>query len=462
MLTFSPEAEVLKLTLSTSYRRHAMLSLTKSRLSADKAGLAGKLFLHTLFFFLLTTQICFGQWYPQNSGTTKNLNAVQFVDENIGWAVGDSGLILKTSDAGASWISVISGTTENLNDIQIVNSDIGWIAGGTWHGSYPHFSAVILKTIDGGSNWSQQMVDTTYRLNAVSFIDDNIGWSVGERDYGIPGKILKTTNGGNNWISQSCQGTNGLFSVHFVDSNTGWAVGNDDLHKTTDGGVNWAILHPFWYLNSIFFRDSNTGWAVGFNNLPPRPEAAILKTMDGGTVWSSLDFGASLSLIAVHFSDDYTGWVVGFPGAIYKTTDEGDNWISQISGVSNTLRSVFVTDSNTAWVVGEYGTILHTTNGGVSSVDNETIQPTDFILSQNFPNPFNSATAIQYLIPQRRNVTLKVYDILGNEVASLVSEEKDQGVYTVNFAANNLASGLYFYQLKAGSFVETKKMILLR
>jgi len=88
--------------------------------------------------------------------------------------------------------------------------------------------------------------------------------------------------------------------------------------------------------------------------------------------------------------------------------------------------------------------------------------PNDFYISQNYPNPFNSATAIQYSIPQRSNVTLKVYDILGNEVSTLVNEENEQGVYTVNFDANNLASGLYLYRIQAGTFIATKKMILLK
>jgi len=85
-----------------------------------------------------------------------------------------------------------------------------------------------------------------------------------------------------------------------------------------------------------------------------------------------------------------------------------------------------------------------------------------FNLYQNFPNPFNSATVIKYSIPQRSNVTLKIYDILGNEVSTLVYEEKGRGVYTVNFNANNLASGLYLYRIQAGSFIDTKKMILLK
>jgi hypothetical protein len=83
-------------------------------------------------------------------------------------------------------------------------------------------------------------------------------------------------------------------------------------------------------------------------------------------------------------------------------------------------------------------------------------------LLQNYPNPFNPSTAIRYSLPTSEFVTVKVYDILGNEVTTLVNEEKERGVYTVNFDASQLASGLYLYRLQAGSFVVTKKMILLR
>ena len=88
--------------------------------------------------------------------------------------------------------------------------------------------------------------------------------------------------------------------------------------------------------------------------------------------------------------------------------------------------------------------------------------PLKFILFQNYPNPFNLSTNIAYQIPERGNVSLKVYDMLGKEVTTLVEEYKDEGRYETNFAAGNLASGIYFYKLQAGSFVETKKMVLMK
>jgi len=102
--------------------------------------------------------------------------------------------------------------------------------------------------------------------------------------------------------------------------------------------------------------------------------------------------------------------------------------------------------------------------GGVNSIDSETEIdiPKVFALDQNYPNPFNPTTIIQYSIPQRSNVTLKVYDVLGNEVVTLVNEEKDRGVYSINFDAPTLASGIYLYSLQSGSFVETKKLMFIK
>jgi hypothetical protein len=88
--------------------------------------------------------------------------------------------------------------------------------------------------------------------------------------------------------------------------------------------------------------------------------------------------------------------------------------------------------------------------------------PNNFILSQNFPNPFNPATTISYSIPQMGFVTIKVFDVLGNEIATLVNEQKAVGDYKINFNANKYASGVYFYQLKTHNIVLTKKMVLLR
>ena len=98
----------------------------------------------------------------------------------------------------------------------------------------------------------------------------------------------------------------------------------------------------------------------------------------------------------------------------------------------------------------------------VLTVDGDNDKPQDFVLMQVYPNPFNPSTTICYELPARGNVTLRVYNLLGQEVAKLVNKEQDPGTYRVQFDGTDLASGVYFYRMRAGDFLDTKKLLLLK
>jgi len=114
--------------------------------------------------------------------------------------------------------------------------------------------------------------------------------------------------------------------------------------------------------------------------------------------------------------------------------------------------------------------IYRTVNPITDVEDNLAVTPEDFNFAQNYPNPFNPSTTISYSIPNSSFVTIKVFDVLGNEIAQLVNEEKSVGVYEITFDASGLSTGTYFYQVQAigtssgagRSFVETRKMILIK
>jgi len=126
----------------------------------------------------------------------------------------------------------------------------------------------------------------------------------------------------------------------------------------------------------------------------------------------------------------------------------------------DTLRFVFTFMDGNVYSFSK--TIPISGEGHPSDVEDDEVLPKEFSLSQNYPNPFNPSTSIHYAIGSREFVTLKIYDVLGNEVAVFVNEEKSSGSYEINFDANKLASGVYYYQLKAGDFIQTKKMIYLK
>jgi len=312
-------------------------------------------------------------------------------------------------------------------------------------------------------------------FSSVYFIDEQIGFASGVHiELNTYGTVFRTTNGGEDWFRKlSLYGSEILWSVYFLNQNLGWVAGQyGKIQKTTDGGSHWIEqnVDDSYDLRSVFFVDENNGWVVGKLNWP----GLALHTTNGGLNWSpiSLDSVSFTYLYDVQFIDVNKGWIVGAEGKIFKTTDGGSSWNVQSSGTSYDLHSVHFIDQNTGWVVGDDGLILKTSTGGVTFIEEQESNelPRRYLFTQNYPNPFNPSTKIKYSIPlvtlrhaqSDIPVTLIVYDLLGNEVATLVNEEKPAGTYEVEFDGTGLPSGIYFYQLKAGSFIETKKMILIR
>ncbi|MDZ7624085.1 MAG: YCF48-related protein [Ignavibacteriaceae bacterium] len=199
-------------------------------------------------------------------------------------------------------------------------------------------------------------------------------------------------------------------------------------------------------LRDVSFTDENIGTVVG-------EYGVILRTTNGGANWIAQTSGTTNILRGVSFTDENKWTAVGESGTILNTTDGGANWITQASGTTKHLFGVSFTDANNGTAVGEMGTILRTTNGGVTFVEEELIDemPTEFLLSQNYPNPFNPSTSIQYAISSlpdgkagRQFVSLKVYDLLGREIATLVNEEKPAGSYEVNMVCGKYSERSLF------------------
>jgi plastocyanin len=158
-------------------------------------------------------------------------------------------------------------------------------------------------------------------------------------------------------------------------------------------------------------------------------------------------------------------WINGTHTTTSDSTTGQNVWNEPIDVSHQMFRFVITAPGNHGYYciphqsLGMVGTIIASP---VNSVYDETSQPGKFHLSQNYPNPFNPTTSLQYAIGSRQFVTLKVYNSLGKEVATLVNEEKPAGKYEVRFSGSTLPSGIYFYELKAGNITKTKKMVLLR
>jgi hypothetical protein len=150
---------------------------------------------------------------------------------------------------------------------------------------------------------------------------------------------------------------------------------------------------------------------------------------------------------------------------LFHTIDGGQNW-SESSIPCPNINAIGFASLDVGWAVGYNGSILKTNTGGMTYIEDKHAKlvsnPNNFNLYQNYPNPFNPSTTIEFTLPNSESTTLKVYDILGKEVATLVSQKLNQGNHTYTFEGKNLASGVYYYRLEAGNFVQTHKMIYLK
>jgi len=313
-------------------------------------------------------------WESKFQGSLSNLNYIQFINENTGWAVGDT-LVYKTTNGGNLWNVNYSGYPYKLFSICFTSPDTGWIATG---------GSKILKSTNGGLNWVINYSSSTpIGFLSIYFLNSNTGWIGGEDG------ILKTTNGGLNWNLVSTWGT--FYDLQFVSPTIGYGGRGGDVLKTTNGGSNWTVLsNPAG--KSLCFLDMYTGWTVGSSGM-------IRKTTNGGVNWIFLDYPGNptntINYNSVCFLDANYGYIVGDSGVIIKTTNGGVNWIKQNNLTNETINSVFFINNQTGWTAGRNGIILNTTQGGI------------FIPSAPILNvPLNGSINIPLI------VTLDWYDII--------------------------------------------------
>jgi photosystem II stability/assembly factor-like uncharacterized protein len=430
------------------------------------------------FSFLLFN--CFPQqpgWEIIPSGTTQELNSIFFYDYEVGFACGNSGTVIKSIDSGKTWQALQTPVTNDLNDLYMFHRDTILVVGD---------AGTMIFSDDGGATWTIGTTFLTENYYSVSF----------SQGKGICGgssqTILWGTYSGTEliWIEiQSGFFGGGFWGAYMLSPQIGFVAGENTIFqplfgRTTDSGVNWNFTA--FYLNTnegratgVDFTDLNTGYVSA---RVWDGTGAIAKTTDSGLNWISMMFTNPLWSIDFPISSaSQVGYAVGSQGTILKTYNAGADWQQQISGTSLRLNKVHFKDFDFGFAVGENGLILRTTTGGepVTFVENDNQSLYSFQLYQNYPNPFNPSTKIKFEIPavetrhasSLQMVTLKVYNILGTEVATLVNEELPAGEYEVEFdvtrysglsGISGLPSGIYFYKLQAGQFLEIKKMILIK
>jgi hypothetical protein len=209
---------------------------------------------------------------------------------------------------------------------------------------------------------------------------------------------------------------------------------------------------------AVSFKDASNG-LVGHDN------GSIRLSTDGGATWVAASSPTASPIQGLSFISGTNSAWVNAAAIPYRTTNNGSSWTAQtVYPISGTLNHNSFADTSNGWAVTSNGEVIHYRPAGTSAVDprQESGVPAAYRLEQNYPNPFNPTTNVGFRIAHFGLVTLKVFDVLGQEVATLVNEQKEPGNYQVQFDASQLGSGVYFYTLKAGGFASTRKLLILR
>lgn len=422
-----------------------------------------------LLFIVLSTRVIADPYYTvQESGTSSTLKSITFINDNTGFAAGTLSTLLRTSNGGNNWIDVnLSSSTSAYNCVLFANSSTGFVV---------NDDGELIKTTNTGLNW-QITVMGTDSLKHIYFMNETTGFVSGTN-----GTLYKTTNTGENWTDISLNTNQPITKIAFSDGEYGylltrWYLNEGLVFKTTNGGINWQLVSNFYsgyngeraLFDCVPLNRDTVYVSLGYY------QTGIMRTVNGGQNWEYIynqfqtgNFPGSF--YELFFKDGYiyalNGPTDGVPCYIVKSSDGGFSF-SHYSAyrVFGYMYDMYLfKNSDIGYVCGESGFIVKL-HSYVTDVNNiSTTVPDKFSLKQNYPNPFNPGTKIIFEIPKsvKGNIKLKIYDVLGKEIAVLIDKSLALGSYEYDFNANNLSSGVYFYTLTAGSFTETKRMLLVK
>jgi photosystem II stability/assembly factor-like uncharacterized protein len=413
--------------------------------------------------------------YPQGDTLLDN-SSISFATKNTGWIFTSghtdinvppnqySSKILKTTDGGKSW-ALQKYVNDSFDPHSIYTTD-------SLHCWAINTQGNLIFTVDGGSKWDTSSINSEQSgfPIAMYFFNNSEGMALNNKHPWF------TNDGGKSWI----KGDSSLLSltasdIVFVNKRLGWVVSPVTrfatdagyIATTNNSGTTWNFQDSITAkMFAVDFIDSLRIFAVGtnWNN----GTGFIYSTADGGKTWTYQQFIGSGAFWDIGFLDDKNGWATGL-GKILKTTDGGTTWETQINGFQSYLRKlVILKEEKAAYVFGDNNyqlpyMLLYADLSNLTSINySEENFPKTFRLAQNYPNPFNPATIISYELPTDIFVTLKIFDMLGREVTTLVSEKQSKGNHFATWDAAGFTSGLYFYRLQSDRVFETKKLLLLK
>jgi photosystem II stability/assembly factor-like uncharacterized protein len=415
-------------------------------------------------------------WIKQTNPTINPIIDVFFINPQIGWAVGMDSTILRTINGGQTWQRVDLTVSNNwyFRSVFFIDELRGWVVG---------IYGVIMLTNDGGVTWQEIVPGNGETLQSVFFIDALNGWAVGD-----VGTVLRSIDGGYTWFNQySGIRRNFLCSVQFTDRNNGWISGEGGTIKNTGNGGFWN--EPGTYIrNSLGIIIPDLGEATdiltvetfGLKNsgyqltglevmidsiLHPKAgdleislshlgvtQTLVNQPTDPGKdfLWTRLTDEASVSITngVAPFSGNHKPYQ---PLDAFNGLNPDGDWILSVKD-----KTTGNTGTLNAWGIKPLFEKIVSIDEPIPSGEKHTIQ-----LFQNVPNPFSGITRIDWISEISGFTALKVFNINGQEIATLVNKFMSKGEYSVEFDGSRFSAGVYYYHLQIGDYMLTKKCIIM-
>lgn len=287
---------------------------------------------------------------------------------------------------------------------------------------------------------------------------------------GTDSGVFITTDNGSNWTEKNNGLTNtSVSSFAEIGENIFAATQGGGVFLSTNSGTNWTLVNNGLIGDYVFalVASGTNLFAASFK----APSAQVYLSTDNDTNWSLANTGLP-NVFELCFAVSGTNVFAGaYSNGVYLTNDNGANWVevNQGFGSSRTIRTLAMLGEDLFAGFYDGNVFRRPLSQMITSVEQiSDLRPTDYILVQNFPNPFNPTTTFRFSIPTEEYVTLKVYDAFGQEVTTLISEVLQTGHYEKNwdasgiFVNNAYSSGVYYYRIRVGNFIQTKKMLLLK
>lgn len=450
-----------------------------------EVSLDGSLYIQSQFGIYRSTDL--GESWLQISSLTES-NCLSFYSNEILFSGSLTG-VRRSTNAGIDWI-VVGLPNDYPRILSLATNSTGTVfAGGG--GNFPE----IYKTTDHGQQWST--LNTTLDGLVISALDLDEFGNLFAGSYG--GGIYFSDDYGITWILRN-NGLTDLDIASIVHDEMGIVyVGtwNGSIFRSTDYGIQWNPINEG--LNVLVVDDIAI---ASSGNIYIGTSDGVFISTNQGLNWTHLTNGwGQVSSIAVNSQEHIFAENSGY--GIYRSIDLGNSWTQVSTEIWSPIMDIFINSIDTIFVAGANGVFRSTNNGedwtlfnsglaefngtNVFIIDNEgkliagtedrgvcwTTDPTtsvenvnnlsnSYSLFQNYPNPFNPFTTISYTVRELSLVQINVYDILGNEIISLVNEEKQKGNYSIKFDGTDLPSGIYIYSLRVNNFLDCKKMILLK